>query len=137
MKNKWLVILAAVIWFLVTVYLMTIPGNSLPKSPFFELIHVDKWVHIGMFSILVFLFMQGTRLFYKQQQPKAMLAIAVAGVLYGIAMEFVQKYWTVGRSFDITDIIADAVGCIIAYIYVRYLIKRKQLREQTTAAEAA
>ena len=44
--------------------------------------------------------------------------------MYGIAIEFIQKYLVVKRSFDITDIIADGVGCLIAYLIFRRQVKK-------------
>jgi len=38
------------------------------------------------------------------------LWIAAACLLYGLVMEFVQKYWVPLRTFDTGDVIADAVG---------------------------
>ena len=41
----------------------------------------------------------------------------VVGCFYGIAMEFVQKYFVPFRSFDLGDIIADGVGCLAGFFY--------------------
>ena len=51
-------------------------------------------------------------------EKKSILFIQVAFYffLYGIAMEFVQKYFIPNRSFDIGDIIADGVGSIMGLI---------------------
>lgn len=102
---------------------MTIPGSTLPKSHFYELIHVDKWVHICMFGILVFLFLQAVRLFNKNVHLSTLFIVPVCGIAYGTGMEFVQKYWTTGRSFDIWDIVADSIGCLLAYAYVSIRVK--------------
>jgi VanZ family protein len=51
--------------------------------------------------------------------------IAVSGLVYGIGMEFVQKYFIPNRSFDPGDIAADALGCAAGFIYCtrRYIKK--------------
>lgn len=36
--------------------------------------------------------------------------IGIACLLYGLLMEFVQKYWVPYRSFDPGDVVADGVG---------------------------
>jgi len=41
----------------------------------------------------------------------------VVGCFYGIAMEFVQKYFIPFRSFDLGDIIADGIGCAAGYLF--------------------
>jgi VanZ family protein len=35
--------------------------------------------------------------------------------IYGIGMEFMQKYYIPGRDFDEADIIADMIGASLAY----------------------
>jgi len=40
----------------------------------------------------------------------------ITGIVYGIAMEIVQKYFIPFRSFDVGDIIADAIGCFVGYL---------------------
>ena len=39
------------------------------------------------------------------------------GIVYGIAMEIVQKYFIPFRSFDLGDIIADGIGCAAGYFF--------------------
>jgi VanZ family protein len=44
---------------------------------------------------------------------------------YGIIMEFVQKFYIPYRSFDIGDIIADAIGCSLGVLVsIRMYIKK-------------
>jgi len=53
-----------------------------------------------------------------------MLIIAILVLAYGVAMEFVQKYFTTTRTFDVTDIMADATGVIIAILIFRRNLKK-------------
>ena len=101
------------------------PGSDLPEEPFFEIIYFDKWVHIGMFGILTFLwcfpFLKS-----KNGSVKLFLLIALYSIIYGVLMEFVQKYFAFERDFDLLDIIADSVGSILALIWLFYFLRRKQ-----------
>ncbi len=119
-KHRGLLIAGSVVWFIITVVLMTLPGSTLPKSHFFDVIHMDKWVHIGMFSILVYLVLLGINAFSANSSAAVLLLVPLAGVAYGTAMEFVQKYWVSNRSFDLWDIVADSVGCFLAYGFFRW-----------------
>ena len=117
-----------VLWLIISTLLLTIPGKAFPKENWLEKIWFDKWVHIGMFTIMVFLWcwaMLKTN-FTKEKLKKAFIIIALLWFAYGIGMEFVQKYLVVNRSFDIGDIIADGVGCLAGLIYSlrRYLPKQ-------------
>jgi len=63
---------------------------------------------------------------YENEQLKNIFIwIAITGTIYGVGMEFVQRYFIPNRSFDVGDIIADAVGCTIGVIYSisRYIKK--------------
>lgn len=74
-----------------------------------------------MFGLLCLLFgrpVQQTAL-PDHSKRKWFLLIALAGIGYGIIMEFVQKYWVANRSFEIWDIVADSTGCIIGYFWNR------------------
>lgn len=130
MKKISLALVPAILFFFISYYLLTIPGKELPEVSFFDKIPLfDKWVHIGMFTILVYLF----SLAFKQQimaNNKLLPLLAATGLLYGIVMEYVQKYCVANRSFDITDIIADGVGCIIGALLIRWQIKRTQPKQK-------
>ncbi|MEO7394031.1 MAG: hypothetical protein ABIU11_03765, partial [Chitinophagaceae bacterium] len=45
----------AIAWIIISTLLLIIPGSALPKENWLGKIWFDKWVHIGMFSIMVFL----------------------------------------------------------------------------------
>lgn len=113
--------LPAIVFFILSLVLLCLPGSTIPKYPWLALVHADKWVHIGMFGLLCLLF---SRPVQHSQLPAAgkrkwFLLIAIAGISYGITMEFVQKYWVANRSFEIWDIAADSAGCLISYLWSR------------------
>jgi len=53
------------------------------------------------------------------------LYLGIGWLMYGIGMEFIQKYFIPNRSFDVGDILADATGCAIGVLYSmsRYIKK--------------
>jgi VanZ family protein len=53
------------------------------------------------------------------------IKIAMWVVVYGIIMEFVQKYLVYGRSFDVTDILFDAVGSVAGLSAVMLFFGKK------------
>ncbi|MGZ8557116.1 MAG: VanZ family protein, partial [Chitinophagaceae bacterium] len=53
------------------------------------------------------------------------LLIGLLCIIYGIAMEFVQKYLVPNRSFDIGDVIADGAGVATGLLYsIKCYIKK-------------
>ncbi|HET9826714.1 MAG TPA: VanZ family protein [Chitinophagaceae bacterium] len=112
-------ILPAVSWFVITTILLCLPGSAFPKENWFDKIWLDKWVHIGLFTVLAF--------FWGGVAKKIRLAIHIAFycLLYGVAMEFIQKYFIPNRSFDPGDIVADGIGSILgAFLSTKWYIKK-------------
>ena len=117
-----------VIWLIISIFLLTIPGTAFPKANWLEKVWFDKWVHIGMFAIMVFLWCWALLKMNlsKEKLKKAFILSALLCLAYGIGMEFVQKYFVVNRSFDNGDIIADGVGCLAGLFYSNWRFMPKQ-----------
>lgn len=47
------------------------------------------------------------------------IKIALAASLWGLAIEFIQKFLVTGRTFDLLDWAADSVGCFVAFVVAR------------------
>lgn len=125
MKSRFL-LLTAILYFALTVILLTLPGSAFPQENFFSKIYFDKWVHIGMFGLLVFIWNFWV---YKRLPRTAHLfsfrLVSLLALGYGLLMEFVQGCCISNRSADMGDFMADAVGCGIAfYISWRYWYKK-------------
>lgn len=76
-----------------------------------------------MFGLLVVLW--SLPFFKKVTNKKSLATITLLVISYGVIMEFVQKYFTRDRSFDITDIAADIVGAYLGLLLIKKLIRRK------------
>jgi len=48
----------------------------------------------------------------------------LAAIVWGITVEFLQKYFVIGRDFDLLDWAADSVGVLIAFLLCREIIKK-------------
>ena len=117
----------AIAWLIVSVILLTLPGSAFPKEDWLDKIWFDKWAHIGIFFILVLLWSR--LLSVKNENLKAkkslLITIAIAALLYGLGMEFVQKYLIRNRAFDYGDVAANAIGCGLGLVYsLRKYIKK-------------
>jgi VanZ family protein len=126
MNSKIKYFLPAVFWFLLSFYLLTLPGSAVPKISWFDKIQADKLVHVGMFAILVVLVLLPMQ--FRSRSPlllKTVFAVALVALAYGIAMEFVQEYFVPNRSFDVFDMVADGVGCFSGVLCWKYLLKKR------------
>jgi VanZ family protein len=55
----------------------------------------------------------------KREKLQYFIRIAVVISIWGLTSEFIQKYWAIGRNFDMLDWLADSIGALIAFIYCR------------------
>jgi VanZ family protein len=125
LKRKIYYFIPALAWWILTFVLLVLPGSDIPQSSFFDVLYFDKWVHIGMFGMLTFLWCLP---FFKTRMASLRLfaQIALCSIAYGVLMEYVQKYLTADREFDVLDIAADSVGSILSLFWLSYLLRRKQ-----------
>jgi VanZ family protein len=120
LKNRGRFLIPAIAWLITCTILLTLPASAFPSDNWYTKIPMwDKWIHIGLFSILSFLFCWGI---FKVGMPghnlkKNFIQTAICCLLYGILMELVQRYFIPNRSFDNGDIIADGVGSMAGVIY--------------------
>jgi hypothetical protein len=109
----------AVVWMILATTAFFIPGESLPKENWLDKIYADKWVHVGIFAVGVVVWslpMIGRTI----QRPLKRLFYKVAIIFfgYGVLIEVLQHFFSSNRSFDWSDIGADAVGCLMGYLYL-------------------
>jgi len=106
-----------VLWSVIIAVLCCLPGSMLPRESGFKIPNFDKLVHMGMFGGFVFLW----NLYLTRRIPELgklmwlFFLFYVLGNVFGIGMEYVQKYWIPGRDYDLADMIADMIGAGVAY----------------------
>lgn len=112
-----------IIWTLLTIGLLCLPGKVIPGLGLFGIKHLDKLAHIVLFGGFVLLWG-----LYAWQRKKlrfdwlfALAGITVLSIILGISMEYVQVNFVPNRSFDVWDIWADVVGSVLVmYLLMRY-----------------
>ena len=105
---------------------MCTPGDDLPKvDDWFDTIYGDKWIHIIMFGLLAHLFMRPFQrsILNNREKLHYFIRIALTASVWGLVIEFIQKYWILNRSFDMFDWLADSVGAAIALLYNKKTLK--------------
>ena len=94
-------------------YMLSLPGSNLPNVDYWG---QDKIIHIILFGSLMyaalFHYDQLATPFFKTTRARALTMIVC--ILYGIGMEFYQKYFVPSRGFEVSDMLADAAGVIIS-----------------------
>ena len=118
--------LPAIFWLMLSFYLLTMPGDTVPKINWMDKLQGDKLVHIAMFAILVMLVLFPIQYGSKVSlSTKTALMVALCALAYGIAMEFVQEYFVSNRSFDLLDMVADGIGSFSGIACWKYLSKKR------------
>lgn len=106
-------------WFFLVLILICLPGDDLPKGDdWMDAIFFDKWVHVGLFAVLAYLFMKPICKSNLTSNNKwiTIIKIALCISIWGLTTEFIQKFFIPGRSFDLLDWAADSGGVILALI---------------------
>ena len=113
----------AIISLVVATVLFCLPGDEFPEKKWFEKIFLDKWVHVGLFAVLVLLWSLPMlhRIKVNTRLHKVFMWIALTFILYGIVIEVIQGRFIPNRTFGVDDMVADALGCGIGY----FLAKRQ------------
>lgn len=117
--------LPGIVWFAVILVLICMPGNEIPEPKgwwqWINLIHFDKIVHMGIFAVLVFLFIWPVARapFDKTRKKNLFLWICLAGCAWGLGTELIQKYFIPTRQFDLVDWTADSIGAIAGYFFCK------------------
>ena len=110
-------------WALFILLLCSAPGDQLPEAGFWDLLSFDKFVHAFLFAIQVLVLIVGFRRQYSYSVLRyyARSAAFVTGVIYGIIIEILQLLVFSGRSFDLYDVLANIIGCILGIILFRII----------------
>ncbi|WP_336516116.1 VanZ family protein [Pollutibacter soli] len=116
----------AIAWTIIIFILLVIPQESIPEEQLFDISDFDKIVHCILFGFFLWFW----ACWYAAKKAPArtgfqtVLVILVITIIYGLGMEYYQKYFT-SRDFDFGDVIADSLGAVIAAI-VFWLTYRKK-----------
>jgi len=108
-----------IVCFFLVWLLITMPPNNIPSlDNWFNKIYFDKWAHTIMFGGLSFLFILpiAKTPLTKKQKINYAIKIMLCVIVWGLATEFIQKHFVVGRMFDVWDWAADTFGAICGWL---------------------
>lgn len=111
----------AVFGLIVATMLFCLPGEEFPEASWLEDIQLDKLVHIGLFFVLVVLWClpSASSINNRHRLNRVYAWITFAFLVYGVAIEFIQRDFVPHRSFDFFDIVADGIGCVVGFVVAR------------------
>ena len=123
--TKW-----AMLWALLILILCGMPGKDIPHISFLELLSFDKFVHAGIFFVLVVLTIRGFVLqtTFKPFQIKAKNTALYIAITYGGLLEIMQGTLFEDRSADVYDFIANSFGALIGLLIYDWVEKKFLVR---------
>ena len=110
----------AFFWTLLIFYLCL---DDLPSVPKINFQYKDKVVHFIFYFGFVYFWTKSL----KNISFNYILIILVLALIMGISIEFLQENFTLHRTFDWYDILANSIGAMASFIYVKkfYAIKNE------------
>ncbi len=111
--------------------LLSLPGSSFPdQTKWYGDFPMDKLVHICLFGSLAFsIFFHFEKSKYAVlKSVRAKAYVLIFCILYGIGMEYYQKYFVPSRGFEVNDMLADAAGAIIALPLFNWVYQKIQTK---------
>ncbi len=115
--------LPAILWTILIFIASSIPSNEMPSSTIFQ---YDKLIHASVFGVLCFLLYRALVLRTPPTgERRAMILSAGATILYG-ATDELHQLLVPGRSCDIFDWAADALGAMVCILLVVILNRRRK-----------
>jgi VanZ family protein len=109
----------AVAWLVFISILFFLPASNLPKSNWLGEIYFDKWVHIGLFAALIFLWCSAFDLVRRY-----IWILLFSAALYGLGVEIIQGNYMMNRSFDLYDLLADIAGSLLGLFVWSWVYKK-------------
>lgn len=123
MFDKWPRFMLSVV-VLIAILCLTLDGDAMGVDVgLFE--GSDKVAHAIMFaglSVVLCLDLQRADWSHCISWTRSVLVFAVASII-GVAVEFMQLYMPTGRSFEVEDMIADAVGALVGTLVFRLILR--------------
>lgn len=114
----------AYLWAILATGLCGTNGKSLPHFEFSSLIRIDKIAHIFLFGTETYLIAIASKKLNNQKSNfKIIFPAFLIGTLFGIIIEILQATVFVNRSFDYLDMVANTIGCALAWLILHFIFK--------------
>lgn len=117
--------LPAALWFVFILFATLTSISTLEVLNWKNIFSYDKPIHMILFGTQAYLLVYARR---KSNQPvthSILLLLCGLSAVYGIFIEILQVTITTTRMFDYYDMMANTMGCIVAYFWMERKRKTK------------
>ncbi|CAK7044332.1 MAG: VanZ family protein [Petrimonas sp.] len=124
------ILLPVFVGFLIFTVTCLISSDDVPQLP--QIIAWDKIAHFGMFFVLsaVSLFDYYRLHNGRPRMSRWVFWGFILPVIYGAAIELMQKYFFSSRSAELADFLADLLGSLTAWLIALFLYKKNRKQEK-------
>lgn len=109
------------VWAVLILIASAISGEKIDRVKLIEIPYFDKFVHLFMYLVLVFLLLLAIREDKKRNNfsSKNLFWCFIITFLYSFLMEMLQRFVFVARSFEIPDLIANSIGILLGIVLIK------------------
>lgn len=111
-----------IIYLLMVTAVSLLPSNDIPEVQVFP--YFDKVVHFGMYALFSFLLLWA---WPQEFSGKKQLIPFLMVVAYGFLMEVLQRFTHLGRTFDLSDELANCLGFFPGWLFWRWSRDKENL----------
>lgn len=116
----------AYLWAILTTFLCGTNGNNIPQFSFTDLFGIDKLAHMLLFGTETFLIAIATQKLNDDKNSFLIILPAfLIGTVFGIIIEILQATLFTNRSFDYLDMLANTIGCALAWLILIWKFNKK------------
>jgi len=113
-----------IIWFLLSAFVLFIPGENIPTRSIFQIDHIDKVIHFAIFLFLQFLILFDFGYTKTFIPLKNQMVIFFAVIVYAALSELIQVFYIPERNGSWFDFIADILGMTTGILLYTLFKKR-------------
>ena len=108
---------------------MCLPGKDIPQVGWLEGIHFDKMVHAGSFMVMTLLFSWPffNSNYTPSERKNYFIKIALATSIWGLTIEFIQRFYIPGRDYELADWAADSLGSFLGFMFsIKFFLRSER-----------
>lgn len=124
----WRYLIPGILWLILLIALSLAPGDEMPQHVV-SLFAFDKLMHWFFYGMLTHLWLVGLKkqYVYSWLKRKALLVVVLGVIVLGVIIELIQGSVISGRYFEIWDILANIIGCLMGILLFRFIYGKESL----------
>jgi len=107
----------AIAWTALIASSSLMPASAFKAFTFDSIFQLDKILHLTLYYVFIVLWSLVSKVITLRQK----YVLLIAGIAYGVLIEVLQGAMSLGRSYELDDIIANTIGCILGVLSISYI----------------